>query len=87
MIRDGVAATVITGNSADLIQDALKSVSGKVATCFLIDTGVSDETIELANQSFAGPVHFGRPAAEGRCPECGADCRTACLVFLRIECV
>ena len=57
MIRDGVAATVITGNSADLIQDALKSVSGKVATCFLIDTGVSDETIELANQSFAGPVH------------------------------
>jgi tetratricopeptide (TPR) repeat protein len=45
-----IASTTLTGNSADIIADALKSVVAWVDLCLVIDTGVSDETLQVARE-------------------------------------
>jgi tetratricopeptide (TPR) repeat protein len=54
-VRDGftpapvrLVSTTITGNSAEIIGDALQSVVDWVDWCLLIDTGITDDTIRLA---------------------------------------
>jgi hypothetical protein len=43
-----IASTTLTGNSAGLIADALRSVVDWVDYCLVIDTGVTDGTLEVA---------------------------------------
>lgn len=43
-----IASTTLTGNNRDVIADALASVVGWVDLCLVIDTGVSDDTLEVA---------------------------------------
>jgi glycosyltransferase involved in cell wall biosynthesis len=45
-----IASTTLTGNSADVIADALKSVVAWVDVCLVIDTGVSDDTLRIARE-------------------------------------
>jgi tetratricopeptide (TPR) repeat protein len=45
-----IASTTLTGNSAGIIADALKSVVGWVDLCLVIDTGVSDDTLRVARE-------------------------------------
>ncbi|MEO8181194.1 MAG: glycosyltransferase [Deltaproteobacteria bacterium] len=49
-----IVSTTLTGNNADIIADALRSVVEWVDVCLVIDTGVSDETLQVA-ESIAGP--------------------------------
>jgi tetratricopeptide (TPR) repeat protein len=48
-----IVSTTLTGNNADIIADALRSVVQWVDVCLVIDTGVSDETLQIAD-SVAG---------------------------------
>lgn len=43
-----LVSTTLTGNSADLIGDALRSVVDWVDACLVIDTGVTDESLAIA---------------------------------------
>lgn len=43
-----LASTTLTGNSANIIGEALQSVVDWVDVCLVIDTGVSDETLRIA---------------------------------------
>jgi len=43
-----IVSTTLTGNSAPIIEDALRSVVAWVDVCLVIDTGVTDETLTLA---------------------------------------
>ena len=43
-----IASTTLTGNNASIIGDALRSVVDWVDTCLVIDTGVSDESLAVA---------------------------------------
>lgn len=45
-----LVATTLTGNNADIIGDALRSVVAWVDTCLVIDTGVTDDSLEIARQ-------------------------------------
>lgn len=45
-----IASTTLTGNNADIIGDALKSVVDWVDVCLVIDTGVSDSSLEIAKK-------------------------------------
>jgi tetratricopeptide (TPR) repeat protein len=45
-----IVSTTISGNSRDHIGDALRSVVDWVDACVLIDTGITDDTIEVARQ-------------------------------------
>lgn len=45
-----IASTTLTGNSAGLIADALRSVVDWVDLCLVIDTGVTDDTLEIAKK-------------------------------------
>lgn len=45
-----VVSTTISGNSAKVIRNALVSVVRHVDLCLLIDTGITDNTIEMAKQ-------------------------------------
>ncbi len=45
-----IVSTTLAGNSADVVADALRSVAEWVDWCLLIDTGVSDETIDVARE-------------------------------------
>ncbi len=49
-----IVATTLTGNAAPDIGDALRSVVAWVDWCLLIDTGISDGTLRIA-QEIAGP--------------------------------
>ncbi|HEU4582211.1 MAG TPA: glycosyltransferase [Polyangiaceae bacterium] len=79
-----IASTTLTGNSADVIADALRSVVDWVDYCLIIDTGVTDRTLEIARevvgdkyvsrrfawvQDFAAARNFALDAAA----ELGAD--------------
>jgi tetratricopeptide (TPR) repeat protein len=48
-----VVSTTLTGSNADIIGDALRSVADWVDVCLIIDTGVGDDTLQVA-QSVAG---------------------------------
>jgi glycosyltransferase involved in cell wall biosynthesis len=43
-------STTLTGNSGELIRDALRSVVDWVDVCLVIDTGVTDDTLKLARE-------------------------------------
>ncbi|MFT4039724.1 MAG: glycosyltransferase [Thermomicrobiales bacterium] len=45
-----IAATTLSGNAADTIGDALRSVVDWVDWCIVIDTGITDATLEVARQ-------------------------------------
>jgi len=45
-----IASTTLTGNSAHIIGEALQSVVGWVDCCLVIDTGISDETLLVAER-------------------------------------
>jgi hypothetical protein len=45
-----LVATTLTGNSEGVIGDALRSVVSWVDTCLVIDTGVTDRTLEVARE-------------------------------------
>ncbi|HEU5433710.1 MAG TPA: glycosyltransferase [Thermomicrobiales bacterium] len=47
-LADGLVSTTLTGNSRELIGDALRSVVDWVDACLLIDTGITDDTIAAA---------------------------------------
>ncbi len=49
-----LASTTLTGNAAEMIRDALRSVVDWVDVCLVIDTGVSDDTLRVAAE-VAGP--------------------------------
>jgi tetratricopeptide (TPR) repeat protein len=54
-----IASTTLTGNSAAVIGDALRSVVDWVDVCLVIDTGVTDDTLAIA-KSIAGPKYAER---------------------------
>jgi tetratricopeptide (TPR) repeat protein len=54
--RPTIVATTLTGNSRELIGDALRSVIDWVDWCLVIDTGVTDDTIELARAVAGGKL-------------------------------
>ena len=79
-----IASTTLTGNSADVIAEALRSVVDWVDYCLVIDTGVTDGTLDVARavardkyvsrsfawiQDFAAARNFALEAAA----ELGAD--------------
>lgn len=43
-----LASTTLTGNNANIVGDALRSVVDWVDVCLVIDTGVTDETLRVA---------------------------------------
>ncbi|MET0410857.1 MAG: glycosyltransferase [Polyangiaceae bacterium] len=45
-----IASTTLTGNNADIIADAIKSVVDWVDICLVIDTGVSDDSLRIARE-------------------------------------
>lgn len=45
-----LVSTTLTGNSEAIIGDALRSVVDWVDTCLVIDTGVTDESLEIARK-------------------------------------
>jgi glycosyltransferase involved in cell wall biosynthesis len=48
-----IVSTTLTGNNRDLIADALRSVVAWVDFCLIIDTGITDDTLDVA-RSIAG---------------------------------
>jgi glycosyltransferase involved in cell wall biosynthesis len=79
-----VASTTLSANSAEVIGDALRSVVDWVDICLVIDTGITDQTLEIAQQiagdklqvrshkwtnDFSAARNFAIDAAT----ECGAD--------------
>jgi len=54
-----IVSTTLTGNNADIIADALRSVVEWVDVCLVIDTGVGDETLQVA-ESVAGSKYVLR---------------------------
>lgn len=54
-----IASTTLTGNNAESIADALASVVDWVDHCLVIDTGVTDETLQIARK-VAGPKYVER---------------------------
>lgn len=47
-VRPTIAAMTITGSNRDIVGDALRSVVDWVDFCILIDTGITDDTVEVA---------------------------------------
>src|SRR6185436_17229614 len=58
LLRVKIASTTLTGNNAAIIADALSSVVQWVDICLVIDTGVTDETLEIARR-VAGDKYVG----------------------------
>src|ERR1051325_2330326 len=54
-----LVSTTLTGNSAELIGDALTSVVKWVDMCLVIDTGVTDDTLQIA-RDIAGNKYVER---------------------------
>src|ERR1700730_17170260 len=50
---DKIVSVTLTADSAELIGDALRSVVDWVDFCLVVDTGVTDETLDIA-RSIAG---------------------------------
>ena len=46
MIKNGVVATIISGNSSAVVWDAIQSVAGHIDGVILVDTGITDGTRE-----------------------------------------
>src|SRR4051812_43392856 len=57
-----IASTTLTGNNASVIADALRSVVDWVDYCLVIDTGVTDGTLDIA-KSVAGDKYVSRSFA------------------------
>src|SRR6188768_2857610 len=57
-----IASTTLTGNSAGVIADALRSVVDWVDYCLVIDTGVTDDSLDIA-RSVAGNKYVSRSFA------------------------
>src|SRR6187401_2694488 len=45
-----IASTTLTGNSSGVIADALRSVVDWVDYCLVVDTGITDDTLDVARQ-------------------------------------
>jgi len=45
-----LVSTTLTGNAAEIVGDALRSVVEWVDTCLVVDTGVTDATLEVARE-------------------------------------
>jgi predicted GH43/DUF377 family glycosyl hydrolase len=45
-----IVSTTLTGNSDEIIGDALRSVIDWVDWCLVIDTGITDDTLEIASE-------------------------------------
>ena len=43
-----IVSTTLTGSNREIIADALRSVVDWVDWCLVIDTGISDDTLEIA---------------------------------------
>ncbi len=54
-----IASTTLTGNNADVIGDAIRSVVEWVDCCLVIDTGVTDDSLRIARQ-IAGDKYVER---------------------------
>jgi glycosyltransferase involved in cell wall biosynthesis len=54
-----LVSTTLTGNNAELIGDALRSVLDWVDVCLVIDTGVTDGSLQVARE-LAGDKYRGR---------------------------
>lgn len=54
-----LVSTTLTGNNADIIGDALRSVVEWVDACLVIDTGVTDRSLEIARE-IAGEKYVER---------------------------
>jgi glycosyltransferase involved in cell wall biosynthesis len=54
-----IASTTLTGNNAEIIGDALRSVVEWVDCCVVIDTGVTDESLRIARE-IAGDKYVER---------------------------
>jgi tetratricopeptide (TPR) repeat protein len=54
-----LVATTFTSNAASIIRDAIKSVVSWVDVCLIIDTGVTDATLEIARRA-AGDKYVAR---------------------------
>jgi glycosyltransferase involved in cell wall biosynthesis len=52
-----IVSTTITDNRADVIGAALKAIAPEVDVCIVIDTGVTDNTIELARAAVGSKLH------------------------------
>ena len=48
--RPTIVSTTITSNSRDIIGDALRSIVDWVDWCLVIDTGITDDTLEIARE-------------------------------------
>jgi len=57
-----IASTTLTGNSSGVIADALRSVVDWVDYCLVIDTGVTDDSLDIA-RSVAGNKYVSRSFA------------------------
>ena len=45
-----LVSTTLTGSNAAIIGDALKSVLAQVDRCLVIDTGATDDTLDVARR-------------------------------------
>jgi predicted GH43/DUF377 family glycosyl hydrolase len=49
-LRPTISSVTMTGNSRDIIGDALRSVVDWVDWCLVVDTGITDDTLEIARE-------------------------------------
>lgn len=54
-----LVASMLSGNSEELVTDAIESVLHWIDELLLIDTGISDATIERARQASDGELEIG----------------------------
>jgi hypothetical protein len=55
-----ICATLITGNAHDLVPDAIRSVLQLVDSVLLVDTGITDDTIDVSKE-VAGDIAIQMP--------------------------
>jgi tetratricopeptide (TPR) repeat protein len=92
-----IVATTLSGNSREIIGDALRSAGNWVDWCLLVDTGITDDTVEIAHQiagdklvvrqfpwrdDFAAARNFALEAAA----EIGADWAVTIDTDERLDC-
>jgi tetratricopeptide (TPR) repeat protein len=55
-VQHRLVSVTLCGNSRDVIGDALRSVAHWVDRCLIIDTGITDDTLEVAHQVAGGKL-------------------------------
>ena len=55
--KNSIVSVTLSGNSAGVIEDALRSVEHQVNACILIDTGITDDTIAKARAVVGDKLH------------------------------